>query len=164
MISFLFAMGKNRVIGRDNQLPWHLPADLAYFKKKTMGHPIVMGRKTYESIGKPLPGRENVIVTRNSEYEAEGCTVVHSVDEACRMFPDDEEIFVIGGAKLFDAFYPFADRMYVTYINETFEGDTFFRAIDDSEWKRTSVEKGIKNDKNRYEYSFITYERKSSSL
>lgn len=160
MISFLFAMGKNRVIGKDNQLPWHLPADLAYFKKKTMGHTIVMGRKTYESIGKPLPGRKNVVMTRDIRYEADGCLVVHSIDETRQLFHTDEEVFVIGGAKLFEALYSYADRLYVTYINEHFEGDAFFREIDDLEWKRISVEQGIKNEKNPYDYSFIVYERK----
>lgn len=160
MISFLFAMGKNRVIGRDNEMPWHLPADLARFKKMTMGHTVVMGRKTHESIGKALPGRKNIVVTRNMDYKAEGCIVVHSVNEARECFDDNEEIFVIGGTKLFNAFYPYADRLYVTYINEEFEGDTFFPEIEDDRWKRTSAEKGIKDEKNPYDYSFIVYDRK----
>ncbi|HET7577772.1 MAG TPA: dihydrofolate reductase [Bacillales bacterium] len=160
MISFLLAMGKNRVIGKDNGMPWHLPADLAFFKKKTMGNTIVMGRKTHESIGKALPGRKNVVVTRDTNYEAEGCTVVHSVDEARELFGNDDEVFVIGGTKLFNTFFSYADRLYVTYINEEFEGDTFFPEIDDTKWKRTSVEQGVKNEKNPYEYSFIVYDRK----
>ncbi|HET7578633.1 MAG TPA: dihydrofolate reductase [Bacillales bacterium] len=160
MISFLLAMGKNRVIGKDNGMPWHLPADLAFFKKKTMGHMIVMGRKTHESIGKALPGRRNVVVTRDTNYEAEGCIVVHSVDEARELFGNDEEVFVIGGTKLFNAFFSYADRLYVTYINEEFDGDTFFPEIDDMKWKRTSVEQGVRNEKNPYDYSFITYDRK----
>jgi dihydrofolate reductase len=160
MISFLFAMGKNRVIGKDNGMPWHLPADLARFKKMTMGHTVVMGRKTHESIGKALPGRKNIVVTKSMDYKAEGCIVVHSVNEAREYFDDNEEIFVIGGTQLFNAFYPYADRLYVTYINQEFAGDTFFPEIEDAEWKRISIEKGVKNEKNQYDYSFIVYERK----
>jgi len=160
MISFLFAMGKNRVIGKDNGLPWYLPADLAHFKRLTMGHTIVMGRKTYESIGKALPGRNNIVVTTDRNYKAEGCTVVHSINEARECFNREEEVFVIGGTKLFNAFYPYADRMYVTYINEEFEGDTFFPEIEDVRWQCTSIEKGIRDEKNPYDYSFIVYDRK----
>ncbi len=121
MISFIVAMDKNRVIGKDNELPWHLPADLKFFKKLPMGHPIVMGRKTHESIGKPLPGRENIIVTRNQEYKAEGCIIIHSVDELIKFAAgENEEIFVIGGAELFKTVFPFADRLYITEIDHQF--------------------------------------------
>ncbi|HET7657323.1 MAG TPA: type 3 dihydrofolate reductase [Bacillales bacterium] len=159
MISFLFAMGSNRVIGKDNDLPWHLPADLAYFKKKTMGHPIIMGRKTYESIGKPLPGRENIVVTRDKHFTAEGCTIVHSIEEASNVVKGNEESFVIGGANLFEAFYPYADRMYVTLIHESFEGDTYFREIDEREWKLVATEQHEKDEKNKYDYTFLVYDR-----
>lgn len=159
MISFLFAMGENRVIGKDNDLPWHLPADLAYFKKVTLGHPIIMGRKTYESIGRPLPGRKNIVVTRNEHFAAEGCTVVHSVEEALSSLPKNEEIFVIGGTNLFEAFYGHADRMYVTFIHESFEGDTYFREIKDTEWRLVSTEENKKDQKNKYDYDFLVYDR-----
>lgn len=160
MISFLVAMSKNRVIGKNNDLPWHLPADLAYFKRTTMHHTIVMGRKTHESIGRALPGRRNIVVTTKKNYRAEGCEIVHSVDEAMKLLPEDDEVFVIGGSQLFKAFYPFAERLYVTYIDEEFAGDTFFPEIDESEWKRISTERGEKNEKNPYDYFHIVYERK----
>lgn len=162
MISFLLAMDKNRVIGKNNDLPWRLPADLAYFKKTTMGHPVVMGRKTHESIGKALPGRKNVVMTQDSGYMAEGCEIVHSVDKAISLFPPDKEVFVIGGAQLFEAFFPFADRLYVTYIDEAFKGDTFFPEIDETEWKKVSSKKGDKNEKNPYDYFFIIYEKRQA--
>lgn len=161
MISFLLAMDRNRVIGKDNDMPWHLPADLAYFKKTTMGHPIVMGRKTHEAIGKALPGRRNVIVTRNPAYKAEGCEVVHSVDEAVALFRNDEEVFVIGGAQLFEAFFSYADRLYITCIDDSFAGDTYFPKIVEDEWQKISDEKGGKDEKNPYPFAFLVYERKS---
>jgi dihydrofolate reductase len=159
MISYIVAMDKNRTIGKDNQLPWHLPADLKFFKRVTMGHPIIMGRKTYESIGKPLPGRENIVVTRNQEYMLEGCTVIHSV-EALIKFAEEkkEEVFVIGGAELFKATFSNADRLYITMIEH--EGDTFFPEFKESDWKLVSQEKGPKDEKNPYDYSFNIYERK----
>src|SRR3982750_4529721 len=115
MISFVVAIGQNNVIGKNNQLPWHIPADLKFFKKVTMGHPIIMGRKTYESIGKPLPGRENIIVTRNKEYKQEGCKVIHTVEDLLNLSKEKgEEVFVIGGAELFNVTFPYADRLYIT--------------------------------------------------
>jgi dihydrofolate reductase len=160
MISFLLAMDQNRTIGKNNDLPWRLPADLAYFRKVTMGHTIVMGRKTYESIGRPLPGRENVVVTKNTDFQAEGCFVVHSVEEAKQHFQKDDEVFVIGGAQLFEKFFPYADRLYITLIEEQFEGDTYFQNIDKNEWNLVSKEKGMKNEKNPYDYCFLVYARK----
>ena len=118
MISLLVAMDQNRVIGKDNQLPWHLPADLQYFKKVTMGHPIIMGRKTFDSIGRVLPGRENVIVTRNREYTNTECTILHSIEEV-KDFADanEQEVFIIGGAEIFKAILSVADRLYITKID-----------------------------------------------
>jgi dihydrofolate reductase len=158
MISLLVAMDTNRVIGKDNDLPWHLPADLKYFKNVTIGHPIIMGRKTHESIGRPLPGRENIIITRDKSYKAEGCKVVNSIEET--LVSGDREVFVIGGAEIFKQVLPDADRIYITYIEDEFEGDTFFPEIDDSEWMVISKEKGPKDDKNPYDYYFVVYERK----
>ncbi|MEH7236478.1 dihydrofolate reductase [Bacillus sp. JJ1562] len=160
MISLLLAMDKKQLIGKDNDLPWRLPADLAYFKRVTMGHPIIMGRKTYDSIGRPLPGRENIIVTRDTSYKAEGCKVIHSIDEIVKMNDEtDQELFVIGGAEIFKEILPYSDRLYITEIEEVFEGDTYFPEFDKAEWKVISKEKGIKDEKNPYEYTFFVYEK-----
>ena len=165
MISFVVAMDNNKVIGINNHLPWHIPADLKFFKKVTMGHPIVMGRKTYESIGKPLPGRENIIVTRNQNYSQEGCTVIHTIDELLKLSEEKkEEICVIGGAEIFKATFPYADRLYITKINDEFEGDTFFPDFKEVDWKIISQEKGPKDEKNPYDYSFNIYERNRDLL
>ncbi|WP_096202527.1 dihydrofolate reductase [Bacillus sp. FJAT-45350] len=162
MISFIVAMDTNRVIGKDNDLPWKLPADLAYFKKVTMGNPILMGRKTHESIGRPLPGRDNIIITRNENYEAEGCIVVHSTEEIKKLEQErSDEIFVIGGAEIFKETLPIADKLYITLIHEEFDGDTFFPEIDMKQWKLISSEKGIVDEKNIHEHEFLIYERKS---
>lgn len=162
MISLIWAMDENRVIGKDNQLPWHLPEDLKFFKRTTMGYPIAMGRKTYDSIGRPLPGRENIIVTRNQEYVNEGCTVFHSVEELIGYSQKlvNEEIFVIGGAEIFKAVFSFADRLYITKINHSFTGDTYFPEIDMDEWQVISSEPGMKDERNPYDYEFFIYERK----
>ena len=161
MISLLVAMAQNRVIGKDNQLPWHLPEDLAYFKRVTMGHPIVMGRKTFESIGRVLPGRQNVIVTRNPHFSHEGCLVLHSIEEIINFANNyNGEVFVIGGAEIFKEILPYADRLYITKIVHTFSGDAFFPVFDEAEWKLVSSEKGLKNEKNPYDYTFLVYERR----
>lgn len=161
MISLIVAMDRNRVIGKDNKLPWHLPADLAYFKRITMGHPIIMGRKTFESIGRPLPGRENIVVTRNRSFQPEGCTVIHSIDDIQKIAAErDKEVFVIGGAELFQASLPFADRLYITKIDASFPGDTFFPSFYEEDWRLVSSEKGPKDEKNPYDYVFLLYERK----
>ena len=161
MISFLVAMDKNRVMGIDNRLPWRLPADVKFFKEVTMGHPVVMGRKTYDSIGKPLPGRENIILTRNVDYQPEGCKVIHTVEESIEYMKNkNDEVFVIGGAQLFKELFPVADRLYITEIHHEFEGDTFFPEFEESEWTLSSSEKGIKDEKNPYDYFFHVYDRK----
>ncbi|AGK54592.1 dihydrofolate reductase [Bacillus sp. 1NLA3E] len=161
MISLIWAMDENRVIGKDNQLPWHLPEDLKFFKKTTTGHPIAMGRKTHVSIGRPLPGRENIIITRNQEYTSEGCIVLHSVQELLHYAQQyDKEVFIIGGAEIFKEVFPFADRLYITKIYETFDGDTFFPDIDMEQWKLLFSEPGVKNEKNPYHYEFFIYQRK----
>jgi dihydrofolate reductase len=160
-ISFIFAMDRNRAIGMNNKLPWHLPGDLKFFKTVTMGHPILMGRKTYESIGKPLPGRRNVILTQNFEFQAEGCEVIHSVQEAAQAF-QDQELFVIGGAEIFRLFASDVDKMYITYIEHEFEADTYITELDLSEWTLVSSEQGERNEKNPYEYYFRIYQRKQA--
>jgi dihydrofolate reductase len=161
MISFLVAMGKNKVIGKDNQLPWHLPEDLKYFKRVTMGHPIAMGRKTHESIGRILPGRENIVITRQPDYRCDGCSVFYSVEEFVKESRKrDEEIFVIGGAEIFKETFAFADRLYITHIDEEFKGDTYFPEFDLSQWENTSSEQGKRDEKNPYDYEFRIYDRK----
>lgn len=160
MIYLILAMDKNRLIGKGNQLPWKLPADLAYFKKLTMGHTVVMGRKTFESIGKPLPGRKNVILTRNINFFANGCIVINSLDDVLKL-GELEDIFVIGGAELYSLFLPYAQSLYITEIEHSFQGDTYFNAIDLNEWEIQYKEAGEKNEENPYKYYFVKYNRKS---
>lgn len=160
MISLLWAMGKNRVIGKNNDLPWRLPADLKYFKQITMGHPVAMGRKTFESIGKKLPGRENIIITRNADFHVEECTVLHSIEELLSYSQHFDELFVIGGADIFEQCLPYAGRLYVTYIHENFDGDTFFPNFSFQDWVEISRKKGLKDEKNPFDYEFIVYERR----
>lgn len=159
MISLLVAMDENRLIGKDNQLPWHLPNDLQYFKQVTMGHPIVMGRKTFESIGRPLPGRENIVITRNHDYQAEGCRVIHQLSEV-KAFPKEEEVFVIGGAQIFEEILPEADRLYITEIHASFSGDTHFPEIKEEDWEEISSTPGKVDEKNHYPHDFIILQRK----
>lgn len=161
MISLIWAMDENRVIGYKNALPWRLPAELQYFKKTTMGHPIAMGRKTFESIGRPLPGRENIIITRNPSFQREDCTVYYSLDsfiEYARKYAG--EIFVIGGAEIFREIFPIADRLYITNIKHAFQGDTYFPKFPLEGWKLIRREPGIKDEKNPYNYEYLVYERK----
>jgi dihydrofolate reductase len=160
MISLLVARDENGVIGINNQLPWHLPADLAYFKRVTMNHKIIMGRKTFQSIGRILPGRENIVLTRDPSFSYEGCTVLHSIDEMLQKYEHlNEEIFVIGGSEIFKEILPHAKRLFITEIHHAFEGDTFFPDIDSSEWKVISNEPGVKDDRNPYDYEYVVYER-----
>ncbi|MCM3162995.1 dihydrofolate reductase [Metabacillus litoralis] len=163
MISLLVAMDTNRLIGKDNQLPWHLPQDLAYFKKTTLNHKIVMGRKTFESIGRPLPGRVNIIVTRDQNYSQEGCLVLHSIEDIKELSEQtEEEIFVIGGAEIFQQILPYSDRLYITHIHHEFEGDTYFPKTNEEEWEMVKSEKGIRDEKNPFDYEFVVYEKKAS--
>lgn len=158
MISLLWAMDKNRGIGLNNELPWRLPEDLKYFKKVTMGKPIAMGRKTYDSIGRPLPGRENIVVTRSQGLTIEGCTVIHDVKELLNR--EEGELFVIGGAEIFKEILPYSDRLYITEIYDEFEADTFFPEINMSDWELIESTPGIKDEKNPYDYEFFVYQRK----
>lgn len=157
----IFAHDKNYLIGKDNWMPWDIPNDLGYFKAMTTGKTIIMGRKTFESFGQPLPKRHHIVLTRNQDYQAPGCDVIHHVDEALDYIKqhDDEEIIVIGGAEIYHLFLPYADRLYITYIDAAFEGDTYLSEIDLSNWTKTSKEKGIKNDENPYDYYFLQYDR-----
>ncbi|WP_010094544.1 dihydrofolate reductase [Ornithinibacillus scapharcae] len=161
MISLLFAMDRNRVIGANNDLPWHLPNDLKFFKEKTTGHTIVMGRKTFDSIGRALPNRRNIVLSRNDVQLPAGVELIHDINTILQMDEENpiEEIFVIGGGGLFEQILPYANRMYVTLIEEEFDGDVFFPAVSLEEWNETSRTKGIRDEKNPYDYYFIQYDR-----
>lgn len=162
-LSAIVAMASNRVIGANNQLPWRLPADLARFKKLTMGHALVMGRKTYESIGRPLPGRTMIVVTRQRDYAPEGVKVAHSVDEALALAPGDDEIFIAGGAELYAQTMNRLDRLYLTRIDRDFPGDTRFPEVDLSTWKLLEQELHPASAPDALPYAFLTYERQRSA-
>lgn len=158
-ISLIAAMGRDRVIGRDNQLPWHLPADLQHFKRVTMGKPILMGRLTYESIGKPLPGRRNVVITRDTAFAAPGCEVVNSIEAALAAVADVEEVMVIGGASFYHQMLPQADRLYLTFIDADFDGDAWFPQWDAGEWREMEREEHAPDERNPHAYAFVVLER-----
>ena len=158
-LSLIWAMDRNRLIGRDNALPWQLPADMAWFRKNTMGKPILMGRKTYESIGRPLPGRTNLILTRQQGLEIEGCSVIHSLQEALAAVPDAEEIMVMGGAEIYALLFEHAERLYITEIDSELEGDAWFPEFDSAEWHEVQREEHLPDENNGYPYSFIVLER-----
>ena len=160
-ISLIVAMANNRVIGANNQIPWHLPNELKLFKRLTMGHHIIMGRKTYESIGRLLPGRTTVIVTRQKDYAVEGAIVAHSIDEAIGACEGDDEIFVIGGADLFRDTLPVADRLYLTTVDAEPDGDVFMPGVDAVEWQETSAEAFAKDEKHAYAYRSAILERRN---
>ena len=157
--TLVLAMARNRVIGRDNQLPWRLPDEIAYFKKVTMGHPIVMGRRTYESIGKPLPGRMNIVVTRNRGFAAPGCTVVGSLDEAWRAAGDADEVCVIGGTSLFRESLPIADRIHLTEVEAEVPGDTYFPEFDRTQWRETEIERHPADARHAYPFRILRLDR-----
>jgi len=161
MLTAIAAMSENYTIGKDNQLPWHLPADLKHFKSITVGHPILMGRKTFDSIGKPLPNRMNIIMTRDNEFQADGCHVVSSVDEAldCAKNEQVEEVFVIGGAEIYKQLLPQIKRVHLTIVHHEFDGDVYFPKLREDEWKEISRERHMADLDNPHEYSFVTLER-----
>ncbi|SDW41173.1 dihydrofolate reductase [Nitrosomonas communis] len=163
-LSILVAMATNRVIGRNNALPWHLSADLKRFKALTMGQILIMGRKTYESIGRPLPGRINIIVTRQPAFSAPGTIVTCSIEEAltaCLPY-QDKEIFIIGGAELYQQTLAYCQRIYLTEIQQDFEGDTFFPEFDRNDWYESSREIHMLEDGSKLEYHFVVLERKTA--
>ena len=161
MLSIIVAKAKNNIIGKNNKLIWHLPEDLKHFKNLTTGHTIVMGRKTFESLGKPLPNRKHVIFSQNPDFKVndENVEVVHSLLQIQDLIEGKEEAFVIGGAMIYNFLMPNVKKMYVTEIEKDFDGDTFFPIIDSEVWKEISREKGIKNEENNLDYYFVTYER-----
>lgn len=158
-ITLIAAMANDRVIGINNTLPWDLPADLQHFKAQTMGKPILMGRKTYDSIGRPLPGRHNIVVSRNDDLQIEGCTVVSSVETALEAAGAVEEVMVMGGASFYEQLLPRANRLVLTLIDLEVEGDAWFPALEANEWKEVSREEHEPDEKNRYPYSFMAFER-----
>ena len=161
-ISFLVAMAKNRIIGQNNKLPWHLPADLKHFKFLTMGHIIIMGRKTYQSIGKSLPGRINIVVTHQHQFTAPDVIVVHSIDSALKVSKEmapSSEVFVIGGEQLYRQTLSICQRIYITEIQRDFAGDTVFPAFDPADWQETERTKHISEDGD-LEYHFVVLDRK----
>lgn len=158
-VSLIVAVSENHVIGRNGQLPWHLSDDLRRFKRLTMGHHIVMGRKTFESIGRLLPGRTTVIVTRTASFRVEGAKIANSVEAALRLSQPDEEVFIIGGAELYRHAMPFVDRLLITRVNATVEGDVCFPEFDPSQWQLTQQESFAADEQNDYPHGFEIYER-----
>lgn len=159
-ISIIAAMGSNRGLGFDNKLPWHLPDDLKRFKTLTTEHAIILGRKTYESIGKPLPNRKNIVVTRNPNYEAPGCIVVPSMEAALREAAGDNEVFVIGGAEIYALGLPHADKMYLTLVDADVPASVFFPKFNEEGWHITKTEAHDKDEKHPYSFVFNVYEKK----
>ena len=160
MITLVVAMGLNREIGIDNQLPWHLPKDLKHFKEITSGHPIIMGRKTYESIGKPLPNRTNIVISRKKDWFEEGILIVGSIKEAIKFGQKiDEDIFIIGGGNIFEQTMDIADKLEVTEIKTNIEADTFFPKIDPKIWTKTDEVCHEKDEKNNFDFCFQTFQR-----
>ncbi len=158
IISMIAAMANDRIIGKDNQMPWHLPADFAWFKRCTLGKPVIMGRKTYESIGRPLPGRQNIVISRDPELSIEGVILAASIEDAIKLAGDVEEVMIIGGGSVYEACLPNANRLYVTYINADIEGDTRFPDWG-QDWLETHQEAYSADDKNAYDMKFVVLER-----
>lgn len=161
VLSMIVAHADNRVIGKDNQMPWHMPADLKYFKQTTLKKPVVMGRKTFESIGFPLPGRRNIVISRDNNYAADGIEVVSSIDAALACAQDCEEIMVIGGGSIYEHCLASADRLYITEIALNTEGDTYFPDyLSDDAWQCVSEQAHLADEKNPHNYAFKVYERR----
>ena len=164
-LSLIVAMAQNRVIGINNNLPWYLPNDLKYFKAATMGKPVIMGRKTHESIGKPLPGRTNIVITRDTHFQAEDCKIVHSLPEAIELAENiclidgGDEVIVMGGAQIYEQALPEADRLYLTEVHAQVEGDAWFPEFKRSEWQEAGREDYKAEGPNPYDYSFLVLER-----
>lgn len=159
MINIIVAVAKNGVIGDKNSLLWHIREDMVHFRTLTSGHPVIMGRKTYDSIGRPLPKRTNVVITRDTELQIEGCKMAHSLEEAIALFDPQEEIFIIGGAQIYAQALPLAHRIYLTVVERDYQGDTSFPEIDYSVWRQTSREDFSRGETFEYPFSFITLER-----
>lgn len=159
MISMIVATDENNVIGKDNQLIWHLPDDLKFFKQKTSGHCIIMGRHTFESVGKPLPNRTNIIITRDKNYAAEGCKVVHSLEDAMELAKEDDNPFIVGGEQIYRLALPMADQVFLTRVHHEFDGDRHFPELGD-EWIETESIPHASDEKHAYAFTFKTYEKR----
>ena len=162
MLSTIVAIANNNVIGKDNKLIWHLPEDLKRFKQITTGKNIIMGRKTFESLGRVLPNRKHIILCNDMEMDIdnENVEILDDISKLDKYINSDEENFVIGGATIYKLLMPYVNKLYITKINHDFEGDVYFPEIKEAEWKEISKEKGLKNDENHYDYEYITYVRK----
>ncbi len=161
-VSIIVAMAENGVIGRDMDLPWHISADLKRFKALTMGHHIVMGRKTYESIGRLLPGRTTVIITRQADYHVAGAVVVHSLEAARAVAAEDSELFIIGGGQIYELALPLAEKLHITRVHTEVDGDTLFPDVHWEDWQLIGAERHSADEKNDYDYTFESYQKKSS--
>ena len=159
MLSLIVALSENYVIGREGQLPWHLSADLKRFKKLTMGHHIVMGRKTYDSIGRQLPGRTSVVLTRQTDWAVEGVLTATDLETALELAGDDEEVFIIGGSQIYQLALPLVERLYVTRVQTSVSGDTYFPEITSEQWQLEQTESFSADEKNDHDYSFLIYSR-----
>ncbi|MBE8189820.1 MAG: type 3 dihydrofolate reductase [Candidatus Thioglobus sp.] len=159
-LSIIVAMDGKRLIGKNNALPWHLPADLGYFKKTTMGKTVLMGRKTYDSIGKPLPNRRNIIISRNLDYQAAGCEVMPSIEAAFELLKNEPEVMVMGGACLYSQILPSCERLYITEIEGDFSGDAYFPEFDKSDFQEVSRTSYQPDEKNSHKYHFVILDRK----
>ncbi|MDB5010718.1 MAG: dfrA [Mucilaginibacter sp.] len=158
IVSIVVAISENHAIGKDNKLLWHLPNDLKHFKEITTGHTIIMGRKTYDSVGRPLPNRRNIIITRQNMTIA-GCEVVNSIDAALALCADEAEVFIVGGAEIYRQSLQLTDRIYLTIVHQEFDGDSYFPDIKENEWAATAREDHEPDNKNLLPYSFITFKR-----
>ena len=161
IISLIVAMDENRVIGYKNKLPWNLPSELKYFRETTKGKPVIMGRKTHESIGRPMPERLNIITTRDKNYKAVNCIVVNSTEDAIKAAKGSDEVMVIGGAEIYKLFLPIANRIYVTKVHGIFKGDTYFPEFNENEWIKVKEKFFEKDDENKYSYTIMVLERKN---
>ena len=161
MITIIAAIGANNELGKDNDLIWYLPADLKRFKKVTTGHTIIMGRNTFESIGKPLPNRRSIIITRNTSYKKEGCEVVHSLENAIKLIKDQDNAFIIGGAQIYHEAIEknLVDQLDITEVHQDFNADVYFPSIDKATWEEVSRVSFTPDEKNRYNYSFLSYKK-----
>ncbi len=159
MLSIIVAMSENRAIGLDGAMPWHLPADLKRFRALTTGHAIIMGRKTWQSIGRPLPDRQSIVITRDPAFQTDGASVVHDLDTAISAAGDDQEIFIIGGGEIYQHALPRADRVYITFIHAEIEGDTVFPELDETTWALVDDERCEADERHEFAFSFRVYER-----
>jgi len=164
VISIIVAIGNNWVVGCKNALPWNLPADMRHFRQLTLGKPVIMGQKTFESIGKTLAGRTNIILTLDKNFQAPDCLVAHSIEEALRLAENKEEVMIIGGVSIYKQFLPLANRLYLTLIEGDFEGDAFFPEFDYGDWNEIERIKNESDKNNPYKYTFLTLEAKGKKI